>query len=267
MFITKSKKKILILTLLAFSLVALACVKRPMPVITQNINTNSAVNILNDCESNESTLKSLKNNYPQWFVQSKVISTFMHWKRDDDFTMALSEACNIGISVDSIAEQDKKILEGIKNFFKDYNFQINKKNTDDGIIQGDFYDYYQLGFEKGNEKCVIQWYYISTNYFTVDVNCADYKEIDEIYFKEFFKLFNKLDTYWSVEKFIGNYAMGNDGPSWWIAQKINGRWVKILSGQDYVSCEDLAKYKIPNSIYNKECWDKENNNLRIWENN
>lgn len=56
-----------------------------------------------------------------------------------------------------------------------------------------------------------------------------------------FALINVRGTTW----FSGHYVL---------AQKIDGKWTELISGQDVPECKQLREYQVPTDVWDWECW-------------
>lgn len=284
----KSKLTILFLICLVFSLTLSACIKSEVSVADQNtnqpVNQNVNININQNIteEASVSILSLLKKTYPAWLSDFEIKKSKLFWRRDNGARMALYNANALMQSVielsqipkDNLADKYKEMakngsfsqskIDDLRHFFEQQNFIIDKMNTADELVYGNVYDDY-LSFSKDKLKCSIYWNN-EISYPTLDyIGCAQYNENDEKIYQEFFTLFSNPDSYWSVDKHEDNFAMGsyslNRGGSNWIAKRIDEKWVKIWTGQEYPSCSDLKKYNIPTNFYQDKCFDQSGNGI------
>lgn len=270
--ILKSKNLIIFLTLAALIVVVSGCLKRPpKPPVNTNQNVNQNTNTATSTA--DSLINDLKTQYFKWFGSSNIDKSTVYWRRSDDYLMALSGGYRIEANLDLggaevRADGEDQLLNNIKQFFTQRKFVINEKNSPQEIVHGNFYDYYSLGFEKNIQKCTINWtdgLSLGSRYYFIA--CASYKDIDEKYYQEFHQLFNSKDLYWHVSKYSDNFAMGNSEAVWWMAKKIDGRWVKIVSSQEDPLCSVLEKYDVPDSFYVGQCWEDGGASEKTWVNN
>lgn len=165
------------------------------------------------------------------------------------------------------------IKKTFDSYFNSLGFSKSSFNSyQKNLISND--DDVQLGYEKGDLKCLINYTY----YQGVDYYCGrldqDQQKLQEELLADFLitspGIIKRLNivgedavVLYEVDKVMGNFAKGRDNeykkgfylPSGggWIAVKENGRWTLISDGQDAPDCSIMDKYSIPKKIYNN-CW-------------
>lgn len=300
------KSKALILIILTTTLVLLtpACKK---PIINHNFNRNSNTNqsvnqVINpnvsmntntyqdveviggDIDHKDSVLlilEELKKIYPEWLSNYEVNKTKLYWRRDDGSRMALYSAFALSESLKNKSIKEIEAIpleqdlltpsqqEDLKKFFKNRGFLINNQNSGEELIYGDVIDY-RLSFEKAEKKCMIYWNNIPSLPSSTLIACSVYTKEDEAIYNEFSSLFNDPDSFWSIEKFEDNFAIGNYSPGRsgyeWFAKKIDGNWIIIQKTQEGPNCSILKEYNVPDTFYHGECWEDDGRSRRTWTN-
>ena len=54
-----------------------------------------------------------------------------------------------------------------------------------------------------------------------------------------------LINVWGTTWFSSHYVL---------AQKIDGKWTELISGQDFPECKQLREYQVPTDVWDQECW-------------
>lgn len=142
----------------------------------------------------------------------------------------------------------------ISDYFMSKGFVENKVNTN--LIPNEIY-FSTVGYQKDSLYCLSHlaqtsdpFAYITCG--TIDQNQISLQKELEIVYKEQQKNDSKNDITFRVNKVDEDFANGSAfsvGGWQWIAKKINGRWTTIWSGQDFPICSDMAKYKVPSTMY------------------
>jgi hypothetical protein len=52
-----------------------------------------------------------------------------------------------------------------------------------------------------------------------------------------------------VTNVVGEFAKGNMKMAYWMAQKTNGKWKVVITGNGIPSCNEIDKFKVPTEIY------------------
>lgn len=140
------------------------------------------------------------------------------------------------------------LAEGIRHVMSSSGFSMNKRNSSQSIADDRFYDYVQA-YEKGDMKCTLTadpdefaWSFVCTNSLA-----KNYQE-QAPYLKDM----NITGAVIRVKKKIGDYAkidvhsrrMGG----FIIAQRIDGVWTALFSGNDSPDCRKMREHQVPQEI-------------------
>lgn len=156
-----------------------------------------------------------------------------------------------------LSKIDKSSLEPLRkqvdNFFINNGFTMDTLNTKE--IAG-FENLY--GYTLGDIHCLVSLFPQSIPFGQFFCGVLDPDELS--WWKELVPIINPKNapnTYFSVNKLIGNYARGGvggyAGGVVWYAVKIDGKWKEVWTGQNIISCTPVKQYNIPKEIYGNDC--------------
>ncbi len=234
--------------------------------------------IQNEHLNQEDTLTTLKIE-SQLFDDFIIEKTILFWRREDGSRMALYNANKLTPTISAAQSQTnsgnslyKSVftvpqLTVAQEFFGSHGFTVNKVNSDE-LLEG-YIDDYNTSFERGNEKCIIHWNNEVSSSPDNYIGCAVFEEYDEFLYQEFSSLFIDNPTlFWRITKLEGDFATGTvssgRGGGWWMAKKIDGKWLKIFSGQEDPLCSVLMQYAVPGTFYEGKCWETDGHTHREW---
>lgn len=154
------------------------------------------------------------------------------------------------------------LLTKIREFYLENGFVESKQNTNS---TPNMLWYTSLGFEKDGLYCVSNvaqqsdpFAYLSCG--TVDNDqLALQGEFQSVYEEAKAQEMGDAGVLlgFRVSKVVGSFASGNVyslGGYQWIAQKTDGSWKMIWSGNDMPLCSDMEKYSVPTTMY-PSCYD------------
>ncbi|HVT01698.1 MAG TPA: hypothetical protein VHE53_05750 [Patescibacteria group bacterium] len=143
----------------------------------------------------------------------------------------------------------------ISNYFTSTGFSKNKKNTITIASDSNYY-YSTYGYQMEDVYCLSHvakqsdpFGYITCG--TIDQKQAELqKQLNNVYLEQ--KKESSAPITFRVAQIDGDYASGSvsaDGGWQWLAEKADGEWRTIWTGQDFPMCSDMEKYQVPSSLY------------------
>ncbi len=237
------------------------------PIISNKISPSSDNKVANNFYIDaKSVFLRIKNKYKSNFLEGDYFSIW--WINENGLNIINDNSkgmelniynCELPTNLNlSFKELTKLISTEINKIMKQNGFKLNQTNSSKSINDKQFYDYIQA-YEKGSVKAVLKanpdcetssekipLHYNVSFVFTNDFD-KNYKEqspyLKDLGIKNAFIRIQKRS-----KNFIKLYVQYRRTGSFIIAKEINGKWIKVYSGQEDPSCKVVKQYSIPKDI-------------------
>ncbi|GIW61869.1 MAG: hypothetical protein KatS3mg089_0721 [Patescibacteria group bacterium] len=198
----------------------------------------------------------IKNKYKSNLLKGDYFS--MWWINTDGLNIINDNSKGIELNIDNcdtptnlnlcFKELTQLISKEINKIMKQNGFKLNQINSSKSVNDGQFYDYIQA-YEKGSVKAVLT---ANPDDYTISFVFTD--NFDKNY-KEQYPYLKDLEIKNAViriqkksKNFIKLYVQYRRTGAFIIAKEVNGKWIKVYSGQVDPSCKVVKQYSIPKEI-------------------